>query len=107
MRLIDADALMEAIRTDVMGGLNYESFIKEAPTIDAAPHWILCEERLPEVGEEVLCQCRANIIEVLCLEENGFWENPSALRSYLKSFVVAWMPLPEPYEEEERKNDNC
>lgn len=31
-RLIDADVLLEAIRTDIMGGLNYESFIREAPT---------------------------------------------------------------------------
>ena len=32
-RLIDADVLIEAIRTDIMGGLNYASFIEEAPTI--------------------------------------------------------------------------
>lgn len=35
MRLIDADALEEEIRTkDIMGGLNYRSFIKNAPTIE-------------------------------------------------------------------------
>ena len=32
-RLIDADALNKAIRTDIMGGLNYEYFIETAPTI--------------------------------------------------------------------------
>lgn len=37
MRLIDADALKDAIRTDIMGGLNYERFIDDAPTIDAVP----------------------------------------------------------------------
>ena len=31
--LIDADVLLEAIRTDIMGGLNYESFIREASTV--------------------------------------------------------------------------
>ena len=95
MRLIDADCLINSLKLYPCGSVI--GAIEQAPTVDAAPHWILCEERLPEVGEEVLCQCRANIIEVLCLEENGFWENPSALRSYLKSFVVAWMPLPKPY----------
>lgn len=37
MRPIDADALLKAIGTDIMGGLNYEQFIREAPTIDAMP----------------------------------------------------------------------
>lgn len=32
-RLIDADELKEAIRTDIMGGLNYERFMNNAPTI--------------------------------------------------------------------------
>lgn len=32
-RLIDADVLLEEIRTDIMGGLNYESFIKKTSTI--------------------------------------------------------------------------
>ena len=32
-RLIDADKLKEAIRTDIMGGLNYERFINNAHTI--------------------------------------------------------------------------
>lgn len=35
MRLIDADALEEEIRTkDIMGGLNYSYYIKNAPTIE-------------------------------------------------------------------------
>ena len=32
-RLVDADVLLEAMRTDIMGGLNYEWFIRETPTI--------------------------------------------------------------------------
>lgn len=47
MRLIDADALKDAIRTDIMGGLNYERFIDDAPIIDAVPvlhgHWVFNE----------------------------------------------------------------
>lgn len=34
MRLIDADALEEEIRTkDIMGGLNYRAYIRNAPTV--------------------------------------------------------------------------
>lgn len=36
-RLIDADALKDAIKTDIMGGLNYRRFIDDAPTVDAVP----------------------------------------------------------------------
>lgn len=32
-RIGDLDELRKAIRTDVMGGLNYERFIEDAPTI--------------------------------------------------------------------------
>lgn len=32
-RLIDVDKLKEAIRTDIMGGLNYERFMNNAHTI--------------------------------------------------------------------------
>lgn len=107
MRLIDADALMEAIRTDVMGGLNYESFIKEAPTIDAVSHWIPCEERLPELDEICLVtekdgsirHCYFDSVDPVLfatVEEGMYVRN-----------VVAWMPLPKPYKGERRKNDNC
>ena len=111
MRLIDADALKKEFPHD--GDWDYpvntNSFVVEtinnAPTIDAVPRWIPCKERLPEVGEEVLCQCRANIIEVLCLEKSGFWENQSSFRNYLNSFVIAWMPLPEPYKGEKEDDE--
>ena len=34
MRLIDADALEEEIEKDIMGGLNYRRYIRNAPTVD-------------------------------------------------------------------------
>lgn len=62
------------------------------------PKWISCSERLPEVHKWVLCQCRAGICDVLCLSEEREWNNSFA--TYMCSFVLAWMPLPEPYREE-------
>lgn len=62
MRLIDADALIEAhyqhcnehhSDTDIFYGWSLE-LMQNAPTIDAVPMWIPCEERLPEDGECVL-----------------------------------------------------
>ena len=62
------------------------------------PQWIPVSERLPEEREWVLCQCRANIQMVL-RRQDGYWHQDSR-HEYLKSFVLAWMPLPEPYTEE-------
>ena len=61
--------------------------------------WIPVSERLPELGERVLCQCQANIYEVLKLTVDGWYYNPN--HCYMESFVIAWMPLPEAYKEGE------
>ena len=61
-------------------------------------NWIPCSERLPQQGQEVICQCRANIIKVLKLDANGDWYQ-DAEHCYMGGFVIAWMPLPEPYQE--------
>ena len=51
MRLIDADALEEEIRAkDIMGGLNYSLFIRNAPTIEMRrpDKWIPVSESIQE-----------------------------------------------------------
>jgi len=54
-------------------------------------------ERMPEVGEKVLCQCQANIYEVLKLTADGWYHDKN--HCYMLGFVIAWMPLPQPYRE--------
>lgn len=61
------------------------------------PMWIPCSERLPEVRQWVLCQCRAGIMDVLRLTADGSWNKNYPHTEYMSGFVVAWMPLPEPY----------
>lgn len=65
------------------------------------PVWIPCSERLPEVRQWVLCQCRAGIMDVLRLTADGSWNKNYPHTEYMSGFVVAWMPLPEPYQEVE------
>ena len=60
--------------------------------------WIPCSKQLPKQGQEVICQCRANIIKVLKLDAYGDWYQ-DADHCYMGGFVIAWMPLPEPYKE--------
>jgi len=121
MRPIDADALMNELmkvrwayqmldntqRADIaMGGLrNAEKKVEEAPTIDAVPRWIPCKERLPELDEICLVtekdgsirHCYFDSVDpvLFATVEEGM---------YVKN-VVAWMPLPEPYEGERKDDD--
>ena len=60
-------------------------------------NWILCSEKMPEMNTPVLCQCVAGMIEVLKYSHDGWWDNVK-IHCYMTRFVIAWMPLPEPYE---------
>lgn len=66
--------------------------------------WIPVSERLPKQGQEVICQCRASIIKVLKLDADGDWYQ-DASHCYMRGFVIAWMPLPEPYAEEGEEDE--
>lgn len=110
MRLIDADALKNDF--DVQYFINNErvfdipqikAFIDISPTVEAKPvEWIPCSERLPE---------EAGFYIVTKRQKSG--EIQVALGSYRPLFnewsgngnfkdVLAWMPLPEPYREDDK-----
>lgn len=63
----------------------------------ALPKWIPVTKRLPSIGKDVLCFCRANICFVLGWD--GYHWHEGADRYYMSSFVTHWMPLPEPPKE--------
>lgn len=104
--LISRQEAIEAIRKDVMGGMNYESILKRLPSVE--PRWIPVEEKLPEVGESVLVTF--SLIEKyswvkiarygtpIYEDKICFFENDSEWGDYEISGVTAWMPLPKPYE---------
>ena len=70
--------------------------IEDLPSAQPEQRWIPCSERLPKIRQWVLCQCRAGIIDVLRLTDDGCWYRKSN-EIYMSGFVLAWMPLPEPY----------
>ena len=77
--------------------------INELPSVTPTPKWIPVSERLPKLRERVLCQCQANIYEVLKLTVDGWYHDQN--HCYMDSFVIAWMPLPEPYKAERESED--
>lgn len=99
-RLIDADALEYGSAST--GEYIFEYVAKyqidNAPTIDAVPQWIPCEERLPKEYNEYLCCDKDGEYYVNYLED-AYWA-----REFTESeSIVAWMPLPEPYDIERRR----
>lgn len=122
MRLIDADALIEQIKTnlcepcrkrkDDYNGVRCRAcqYGDEIDDIEDAPtvlEWIPCSERLPEYGQAVLVALdggsmtdgvrsadHAGRIVWDCALDNRTWYDD-------ENIVIAWMPLPEPYNEEE------
>jgi len=129
MRLIDADALKEAVNTKrVVGRFNTIQLIDNAPTVfdcrscknngnerecvdcheysnfvkyEDRPQdkWIPVSERLPERHKAVI----VTDIETSDTYQsqyigNGYWDCDNGT---LKNRIIAWMPLPEAYKEEE------
>ena len=113
-QLINADALKETINAhdyvlkDCLNTTDKGMFtvgimqaIDEQPTIDAEPHWIPCNERLPEDDTEVIVSCTDDSGDsefsytTTGWHFKGMWVVGNE-RSY---FVRAWMPMPKPYEE--------
>lgn len=128
MRLIDADALKRKaqkvateswkmrITARVETVLNqFIDWIDNAPSIQSEPHWISCSERLPKkYGEYIITwitSCAPNkrfvgLAEYDAVNEwdiingryNGGWSFEGYMQSCPDVKVIAWMPLPEPYQ---------
>lgn len=120
MRLIDADAfykdicdsLNEMTRIGITvdgewlwGKLN--DSLENAPTIDSDPHWTPCSERPPRtngvynVTRKISDGFECGNISDSCYYDGAYtWHDDTRVnheRRYLRD-VIAWMPLPEPYE---------
>lgn len=74
--------------------------VKELPSVQPQK-WIPVSERLPEIGEYVLCsQENGDVGEGKLLDYDGWFicYDQTCRGSY---WVNAWMPLPEPWKGEE------
>lgn len=73
--------------------------LKKAIESQQEPKWIPVKDRLPTLGEDVLiCDCDGDVY-VNFLHIDDKWGHDYS-GNKLKN-IIAWMPLPEPYEPQE------
>jgi hypothetical protein len=101
MRPIDAE---ELIRSTINNPLHVpyitKTDIEAAPTLEIEPQWIPCSEKLPDDDRTKVVTLANGNAEAGYYSNGDWWcigdsiclENPK---------VIAWMPLPEPYEVDE------
>lgn len=79
---------------------------------DAQLRWIPCSKQLPEENKDVLCYTMCGLMMVASYgklyprSDMRGWITSTLCRFDYKNFVLAWMPLPEPWrnESDEEKN---
>lgn len=99
-RAIDADRLLQVLETNFghTGGADVmRQLIEAQPTLTAPNEWVSVEDRLPEVGQEVLVYWRntsqkAEHFELTHYDGDHWFLLDNTERPWI--VVVAWMPLP-------------
>lgn len=122
-KYIDADRLIRRLENRTYKAVpNFIKMINEQEAADVEPRWIPCSERLPEEDYETGngVQFSADVLTTIVNHKNdgelyvwllktvdGKWYDyiPNADGMHEIPYwceVIAWMPLPEPYEEGEQ-----
>ena len=77
-----------------------EEKLKALPSAQPEPKWIPCSERLPKARTEVVVSYTDDSGDRR-YTSSGWLNKEYWIVDYeINNFVVAWMPLPEPYREE-------
>ena len=90
----------EAVYSDVMEGA-----LLDLPSAQSEQRWITCSKRLPEGITQVIIQTNGEAIhEAIYMGKDDYghyvWKRPDN-EIYWDEEVVAWMPLPTPYQPKE------
>ena len=122
MRLIEADALLaEFDKREAepeyqhegedwyCGLISGEELVMEAPTIKPEQQWIPCSERLPNLYEYtknnglfIVSDGNRSYSEWYDIYDKRRFGEPTMNGFRIDYAVTAWMPLPEPWREENR-----
>ena len=103
--LIERPAAIDALVRDCKGSdegmLNMYDIIcdlKELPSAQPKQQWIPCSERLPNKADHTGDM-------VLVCYRNGSVRFNTYMNGWAQGNPVAWMPLPEPYKEDDHETD--
>ena len=97
--LINRQDAIDALSEDIEDCFVLHDAIKSIKFVPSAQQWIPCSERLPDYHEEVLVTSRGEVsIAWLYIDDN--WRSCDLAEQMYKD-IVAWMPLPEPWKEDE------
>lgn len=81
-----------------------KQLIDEQPTIKPEQRWIPVEERLPEPWDLVLVTDSCKNVSVCQMSRsNKNWYDENEGWMYFPDSIIAWMHLPEPYQEGDRE----
>lgn len=72
-------------------------WLEELKSLREKSKWIPCSESLPENAMNVIAQFSSGTATELRYAGNGIFEG---IYEYSTRVIIAWMPLPEPYEGE-------
>lgn len=71
---------------------------EDAEEKDRLGQWILCSKRLPEDNTDVIVCFYSGTVTEMRYWGNGIFQG---IYEHTTKVIAAWMPLPEPYREEE------
>ena len=78
--------------------------LDKVSSVTPKQRWIPCSERLPNSQAEVIVSCRDDSGDTISWYTASGWVTTDGkywiVDNEFNSFVIAWMPLPEPYREE-------
>lgn len=94
--LISRKAALSEIGRSLFVGEAYRK-VRQIPIEKSEQRWIPVTQRLPEKGQKCLVSDRGCIAIDVFLGRGGVYNWQFYLRDY-----EAWMPMPEPYEEEKK-----
>ena len=107
------DAVMELFRRVPTNAIRAKKVIEKLPSAQPEQRWIPCSERLPDikehhVSEPCIVYCSNGAYGFAELEENIFGQvgwNCERDDDYHEPLgeVLAWMPLPDPYQAEKKE----
>ena len=89
--IISRQAAIDAL--DCISGV--EEVLKSLPSVQPEQRWVPCSERLPEAKQRVLVTFPNGTVDIkICIDAGHL--------KWFFAHMVAWMPLPEPYQDGEQ-----